>query len=221
MVKKKSLFVNKEVSRRLDSMLDKRGLSKYELSRQSGISQQLLSKSYTGKQNWSYKTLLILSEYFKVPVDWFAYGIESDSKRDSSPGGKITHVPILGFAECGTPPVGWIESSSRSVDIADAGHLRTPFILIAKGDSMRPYINPGDKLVCADMPSLVKDKTAVVVGFKSVPDTYEANAKLIRFDKKNKLITLYSINTLYPPTNHNESEIYKIYKLVRIIREVK
>jgi phage repressor protein C with HTH and peptisase S24 domain len=57
------------------------------------------------------------------------------------------------------------------------------FGLIAKGDSMAPYINPYDVLICVDKPDMIKDRTAVVCVFKSV-DTIEANAKLIKRDKK-------------------------------------
>ncbi len=61
----------------------------------------------------------------------------------------------------------------------------------------------------------------MVAVFKSMPDTIEANAKLINWDRRNKLITLYSINTKYPATNHSENEFIKIYKVNRIIRDVK
>lgn len=134
---------------------------------------------------------------------------------------KLRKVPVLGYAECGYPAVTWLDSASKVMDLTDAATLVNPFVLIAKGDSMRPYINPGDKLLCSEHTEKVKDNTAVVAVFKSMPDTIEANAKLISWDRKNKLITLYSINTKYPPTNHLEDEFVKIYKVNRIIRDVK
>jgi hypothetical protein len=60
----------------------------------------------------------------------------------------------------------------------------------------------------------------VIVGFKTVPDSYQANAKLIKWLGKNQIM-LYSINTKYEPQIYHLSEIANIFKLVRIIRDVK
>lgn len=133
----------------------------------------------------------------------------------------ITSVPVLGFAECGLPTAQWLDVAEKYIDVPDVKQYKSAFILIAKGESMKPYILPGDKLVCADAPELIKDRSAVVAGFNTLPDLYEANAKLILRDKKNKMITLYSINTKFPPANYHEDDINKIYKLVKIIRDVK
>jgi SOS-response transcriptional repressor LexA len=133
----------------------------------------------------------------------------------------ISSIPVLGFADCGLPTAQWLDVAEKYFDVTDVKQYKTPFILIAKGESMSPYILPGDKLICADAPELIRDKSAVVAGFNTLPDTYEANAKLIMRDKKNKVITFYSINTKYPPVNYREEDINKIYKLVKIIRDVR
>lgn len=86
---------------------------------------------------------------------------------------------------------------------------------------MTPYINPGDYLICVDKHELIKDGKAVIVVFKGTHDNNEVNAKLIKLDKKRSLVTLYSINTKHPPQVYNEDEILHVYKLIRIIREVK
>ncbi len=145
----------------------------------------------------------------------------SPVKHSSHESKSISSVPVLGFANCGLPSAEWLDAAEKYIDVPDVKQYRTPFILIAKGESMKPYILPGDKLVCADAPELIKDKSAVVAGFNSLPDTYDANAKLIMRDKKNKVITLYSINTKYPPVNYHEDDINKIYKLIKIIRDVR
>ena len=142
-------------------------------------------------------------------------------KHGASESKKMTSVPVLGFADCGLPTAQWLDVAEKYIPISDVKQYKTPFILIAKGESMSPYILPGDKLICADAPELIKDKSAVVAGFNTLPDSYEANAKLILRDKKNKMITLYSINTKYPPVNYREDDINKIYKLIKIIRDVR
>jgi SOS-response transcriptional repressor LexA len=145
----------------------------------------------------------------------------SPLKHSHHEGKNISSLPVLGFADCGLPTAQWMDVAEKYIDLPDVKQYKSPFVLIAKGESMKPYILPGDKLVCADAPELIKDKSAVVAGFNSLPDSYEANAKLIIRDKKNKMVTLYSINTKFPPVNYRESDINRIYKLVKIIRDVK
>lgn len=133
---------------------------------------------------------------------------------------KDSLIPVLGYADCSKPASTWEESTNRFYDAGDITGMQTPFILLARGDSMLPYINPGDKLLCSDTSfERIKDRQAVVLVYKSPPDTIEANAKLIL--KKKEHITVYSVNTKYPPQDITFDEIEKIYKLNRIIRDVK
>ncbi len=89
----------------------------------------------------------------------------------------------------------------------------------AAGDSMSPYINKGDTLICADVPfDSIKDRTAVVAAFKAPAEMYEANAKLMVRDKEH--LILYSVNTKYEPIRVSLSSVIKVYKLVKIIRDV-
>ncbi len=132
---------------------------------------------------------------------------------------KLKKVPVLGLAECGKPAATWNDNAERFIELPDTGQFNNPFVLVAHGDSMRPYINPLDKIICSDEPDRIKNGSAVVASFKSIPDTYEANAKLIL--KKKDFCVLYSINSKFPPTTHKYDEILKIYKVVRIIRDVR
>jgi len=134
---------------------------------------------------------------------------------------KTKRIPVLGEVECGVPVYTQMNGDSlKYYELSDISHYLNPFIAIARGDSMAPYINPGDLLLCVDDPAKIKDGRAVVVNFKTIPDSYMSNAKLIRFMGNDKIM-LYSINTKFPPTVHKKSDIYKIYKVVKIIREVR
>ncbi|MBN8571920.1 MAG: LexA family transcriptional regulator [Ignavibacteria bacterium] len=129
------------------------------------------------------------------------------------------HKPIYGNVYCGSAASQWPEGKIVKhifTDIQD----KSAFGLIAKGDSMVPYINPYDILICIDKPELIKNRTAVVVVLKST-DTLEANAKYILHKPEDKKILLYSNNTKYEPIEYRESEILKVYKVVQIIRNVK
>lgn len=175
------------------------------------------------KADWDIEILKIISNYFNVSMDYLT-GLRdvqiSDYKYTEN--SKFVNIPVFGNVYCGSPVPQWdISEVKEYLTLSDLGKYKYLFALIAKGDSMSPYINPGDYLICADKPELIKDGKAVVVVFKGTHDHAEVNAKLLRLDHKRSLITLYSVNTKHHPQVYNEEEILKIYKLIRIIREVK
>lgn len=218
----KDRALTNKINDRLFPMLAAKGISSiYALSKSINENAGSISKIKRGMSDWTIEQLDKIKNIHGISID-LIFGAEAKGKTEfDMKGVKLRKVPVLGYAECGYPAVTWLDSASKVMDLTDAAMLVNPFVLIAKGDSMRPYINPGDKLLCSEHIEKVKDNTAVVAVFKSMPDTIEANAKLISWDRKNKLITLYSINTKYPPTNHLEDEFVKIYKVNRIIRDVK
>jgi SOS-response transcriptional repressor LexA len=154
-------------------------------------------------------------------INWLLNG-EGEMLIQKQEGNKKTKkVPVLGEVECGVPIYTQLNSDSlKYTELADVNHYVNPFFVIARGDSMRPYINPGDHLLCIEDFTKIKDGRAVVVNFRTIPETYMSNAKLIRFLNDDRIM-LYSINTKFPPTIHRKSDIYKIYKVVKIIREVR
>lgn len=211
-----------KLNEKIFPMLSAKGINSiYALAHSIDENAGSLSKIKRGISDWSIDQLEKIKNIHGISMDSI-FGYVAKSRLDTEPKAvKFRRVPVLGYAECGSPTAEWPDSASKVVDLSDSSMLVNPFVLIAKGDSMRPYINPGDKLLCSEHQEKVKDNTAVVAVFKSMPDTIEANAKLINWDRRNKLITLYSINTKYPPTNHSENEFIKIYKVNRIIRDVK
>ncbi|CAN5555607.1 hypothetical protein BH10BAC5_BH10BAC5_20840 [soil metagenome] len=129
-------------------------------------------------------------------------------------------VPIVGDVECGVPIINQMTSDDvKQIEMYDVGGYTNPFVVIARGDSMVPYINPGDMLLCSDDPDKIKDGKAVLVNYRTPPESYASNAKLIWFTDDE--IMLYSVNSKYRPVTYKKSDIYKIYKVMRIIREVK
>lgn len=224
----------KDITGRINSLKKERGITNYRLSRLTGIPEGSISKSTRGLGDWKAEHLHKIADVFKVSLEWLIRGDPTGGIKETRTftresldtytqkvlDKKLRRVPVLGYAECGQSIPQTIEPGTKYIELANIPHLTSPFILVAKGDSMKPYINPGDKLLAADMPSLIKPMRAVLVAFKTGAEQYEANAKLIKFDKSGRII-LYSVNTIYPPTVHEENEIYRIYKLIMIIREVK
>jgi phage repressor protein C with HTH and peptisase S24 domain len=154
-------------------------------------------------------------------LNWLINGEGEMLKPSVNKTSKTKHIPLLVDVECGVPLYNQINQENlKSVELADVNHYINPFVAVARGDSMRPYINPGDYLLCSDEPQKIKDGRAVVVNFKTIPEMYSSNAKLIKF-LDDERIMLYSINTKFPPSVYKKSDIFKIYKVVRIIREVR
>lgn len=191
-----------------------------EFAQKLSISPQALQKYLKGDRLPMPDTLNKISS-LGCNIDWLITGEGEMLKSYKGENKPVRSIPVLAEVECGTPVYTQINTSEiKYIDLPDAKHFVNPFIAIARGDSMRPYINPGDLLLCSDEPYKIKNGRAVVVNFISIPETYSSNAKLIKF-LDDKTIMLYSVNTKYPPTIHHTDEIYKIFKVVRIIREVK
>jgi len=204
------------------------GLTQKEFAQQIGISHTLISDYEKGRTKPTTEILDKFVNNAKVNLLWLFTGIGnkfiSDNfivkEKSQSYGTKFKDVPLVGSVGCGMPLHSWNEYGNDFYSISNAGHLSNPFILKAKGDSMIPYINQNDLLLCSDEPQLIKNGRAVIVSFKTEPDTQESNAKLIKY-LSNDLVMLYSVNTKYEPIIIEKKQIYHIYKLIRIIREVK
>ena len=160
----------------------------------------------------------------KIPnlrLDWLITGSGDmydppEPKKDRR---KTVSVPVLGYADCGKPASQWYKEEISSLEMEGVKQYRNVFAMKAAGDSMSPYINKGDTLICADIAfEGIKDRTAVVIAFKAPAEMYEANAKLMVRDKDH--LILYSVNTKYEPLRVPKSSVVRVYKLVKIIRDV-
>jgi len=212
------------IQTRLKQLREALGLNKNQLAVKLGIDNGNLSRYESGKvkPNSEFYERLV-DKFAQVNLSWLISGegemfIQKIPAPDKA---KIRSIPLYSYVYCGSPASQWdTDKVKEYMQLPSLTRYGEAFGLIAKGDSMAPYINPYDVLVCVDKPDLIKDRTAVVCVFKSV-DTIEANAKLIKRDKKAGTVLLYSINTKYEPELFNEDQILKIYKVVRIIRDVK
>ncbi|MBN8569667.1 MAG: LexA family transcriptional regulator [Ignavibacteria bacterium] len=211
------------IQTRLKQLREALGLNKNQLAVKLGIDNGNLSRYESGKvkPNSEFYERLV-DKFAQVNLSWLISG-EGEMFIQKAPAdkSKIRSVPLYAYVYCGSPASQWdTDKVKEYMQLPSLAKYGEAFGLIAKGDSMAPYINPYDVLICVDKPDLIKDRTAVVCVFKSV-DTIEANAKLIKRDKKAGSVMLYSINTKYEPEIYDEDEILKIYKVVRIIRDVK
>lgn len=213
---------------RLKELIDYLKLSEAEFAKKIGMAHPNLKKYLNNDFGIGKKVAnKIIEIYNRVNVNWLLNGQGEMLIQyvDNNKSEHITKFPIYSHVYCGSPASQWnVNDVIDYYELPKLDKKREPFGLIAKGDSMMPFINPQDLIVCVDDENLIKPRTAVVVVFKSV-ETIEANAKLIKFKEKNlrdnKEVLLYSINTKYEPEVYSVKEILRIYKVVRVVREVK
>lgn len=206
-------------SKRIEKLREALGLNKNKFSVKLDIPNSYITRyEKYGEEPAPDFYVKVQRAFENVNIGWLISGV-GDMFLNAPTTSKTGHVPLYGSVYCGTPASQWLES-----DVKKYFDIKLPykdvFGFIARGDSMSPYINPYDTIFCVDKPELIKNRTAVVVVFKST-DTLEANAKLIKLRTDEKKITLYSVNTKYEPEDYHESEILKIYKVIGIYKEVK
>ncbi|HRE10773.1 MAG TPA: S24 family peptidase [Ignavibacteria bacterium] len=195
-----------------------KGVGFTQLTKRAGVSQGSLTIWLGDRGAPTSRNMQKIAEVLGVqPEDLYRSPYEP-AETTIKPPQKL--VPVLGYAACGSPAEHWAETTNKFIDAGDIGGLITPFVLVAKGRSMFPMIYEKDQLLCSQVElKQLKDEMLVVVSFKTIPDTADANAKLITL-KKNSC-TLYSINANYKPFDVSYSDIFKIYRVVRIIRDIK
>lgn len=218
------MSINEQISDKVRDLILSNGMQIKDFIAKMKFNKDKFNGYLYNKAKWDVELLSNISTYFNTSIDYLAGRIDSISAVSDKEINydKIRSVPVFGSVYCGMPAPQWdLSEVKHYIDLPDLSKYKYSFGLIAKGDSMSPYINPGDFLVCVDKAELIKDGKAVVVVFKGTIDNNEVNAKLLRIDKRRSLVTLYSVNTKYPPVTYNEEEILKIYKLIKIIREVK
>ncbi len=210
----------KSFSSRFASYCGSVSLKKTEIAEALGITPQALQKYLNGERLPMPDMLEKIGE-MGCNINWLISGNGEMLKNTVPLSPKSKLIPLLAEVDCGVPLFSQISSDTvKYIELSDINYYVNPFAVTARGDSMRPYINPGDLLVCSDEPHKIKDGRAVVVNLKTIPEHYSGNAKLIKF-LNDESVLLYSVNTKYPPTVVKKSEIYRIYKVVRIIREVR
>ena len=133
---------------RYEKLLSEKGITSYQVSKATGVSQQILSFWKKNRSKPSYRNLKKIADYLNVDID---YLIGDSSKRVVKPEIKEHHnqIPLLAHLSCGT-------GSFVDEDIIEYISLpdtilkpnKEYFANYAKGDSMIDAgINGGDLLV--------------------------------------------------------------------------
>jgi len=213
-----------EVSERVLNLLQVKNLTRYRLAQNIGITEQSISKNMSGKSNWGVESLLRISEYFNVSIEWLIYGKETPAHTGNMHLIKESdgiEVPLYGMAICGLPASDWSEPKGFiSVDFVRG--LQNVFAVKATGMSMAQTIMPDDIVFAYRGQGKPKDKSIVLVSMRTVPDSKEGLIKRIKWLDK-KQVMLYSDNSRnYDPIIVSENDIYEIFAVHnQIIRQLR
>ena len=216
---------NTQISDRLAKFVNAVSPTQVDFVKRIGITPQALQK-YLKSGRQPMPDFLIKLIELGCNVNWLLTGKGDMIAEYKLFKPRTKPVPVVGEVICGVPiQTQMVSDDVKHMDMFDVSGYDRPFIVVAKGDSMSPYINHGDLLLCAENDGkILKSGKAVVVNYKTEPENYTANAKLIKLNNKKNLddgIVLYSVNTKYQPMTYYKTEIFKIYPVVRVIREVR
>lgn len=195
-----------------------KGIGFMQMLQKAGISNGSLTRWLNNDSQPTTNKLKVIADALGIQPEDLYRSPYKTFEDEPKPQNKL--VPMLGLAACGLPVESWQDNAIKYMDAGEIKGLVTPFILEAKGKSMFPMIYQSDKLLCSHIERhQLKDEMLVVVTYRDIPESNPANAKLITV-KKNSCI-LYSINANFPPIEVQYHDIQKIYKVVRIIRDIK
>lgn len=179
----------------LFEMLKKeRGVSNYQVAKDTGIAQTTLSDWKNGRIKVSMKVASRLSEYFGVPLELFT------EKGINAPESSTDHshwVPVLGRVAAGIPAE-MIEDVLGYKEIDDA--IGEAFALRINGDSMAPTLMKGDIVI-------VKKQEDVESGDVAIVAVNGEDATCKRIIKSSDGVMLVPINPEYPPIHYSNDEI--------------
>lgn len=229
------MLKNDTIKSRINYLIDKEGVTPYKISKETGISQSVLSRirSNTSTQSsLQSETLQVLARYFRVSPKWLLTGEDDDIASPNAepqfeildePNGKKGLIPFYGDIQS----TGGDVSLRADVDVSqtipsswiDAGDFFREATAIIEhiGESMVEYPNK-----CMIAIKKVEDVTLLVNGDVYVIETSEYRVTKKVLDNNNEYITGYSTNPetypdgqlIYAPMKIPKEKIRAIYSVL-------
>ncbi len=220
------MIKRKDISKRIAQIQEEIGLNGIDFADQLGTSASFLSDIKNQQKKPSIEILAKLSEKFNINIDWLLRGIGDmfyETEVILPIHKRMKLLPVVGEVQCGIPLGEYDNATQReTILVGNITGGRESFVLIARGDSMMPRIESGDKLVCvATEKREIRDGDIVIISFVSSVGITESNCKIIRFYDKDNRFVLMSLNPNYPAQEYPITDIYRIYKVKQIIRELR
>lgn len=158
-------------------LIQNSGLSSYQISKDTGISESLISHWKSGRQLPKYDSLNVLADYFKVSGDYLlgrtedsniSQNLKNDKKIDITNNKSKSNIIMKPFyllpTSAGTGSYLFDDILAEWVNVE-----RTPisekadFILQVRGDSMLPKLADNDKVYVQQSPSIIEGDIGVFI----------------------------------------------------------
>ncbi len=196
-----------EVSERLLSIRKHMGLTQVQFSKKIGTSQNVYTRYETGKLDLP-DTLKSSLHHIGVNLNWLLTGsgpmFQELQQVDASFLGDTISVPIVGEIAAGEPAEEIYEEPWKVVDLPRGLLSFAPPYMVFRvsGDSMSPFVLPGDLVVCS------RDWREVDVCGKIMAFRCEDGITLKKLveDYKRKVTMLVPLNSHYEPMIYTEGD---------------
>lgn len=204
-----------EISDRINKLCKERGITRKQMETEAGLSNGIASKWKKAGFQPGYSSLMKLSEYFGVSVDYLL-GFESAEGNTEK---KIAvRIPVFGRVPAGIP----LEAIEDIVDYEEipAAMLnggRVYFGIIVRGDSMYPKYIDGDIVIVRKQETFESGQDCIVY----VNGYEEATLKTVHMLPDGG-VRLQPINTSYMPKTYypDDEPIFIAGIVVQIRRNV-
>lgn len=195
-----------KLSEKLKELRKTKGITQEELGEKFNMTKTGISYWESGKSEPRPSVLKQLAEFYEISSDELLGLSVPDNK-----------LAVLGVVPCGVP-IEAVEDVIEYIDV-ERGQEHDHFGLIARGDSMYPYILNGDTLIVKKTSSVDSGSIAIV---KVNGD--EATCKKIMINDSG--ITLIPYNAAYQPQMYTNDDIENlpisiVGKVVQIRRKLK
>lgn len=202
---------------RINYLIDKKGVSQYRVSKDTGVSQSVLTRIRSERSPQTAlqsDTAKVLASYFEVSSEWLLSGKGSMEQEKENIDLPIRHIPLLPLTAQG----GSLLSFADSVRIEDCEQIRSPiddvdFAIDVRGDSMAPEYPAGSRVLI----KRINERAFIEWGKVYVLDT--CNGSVIKKilpseDGDGSKIKCVSISPEYPPFHVAFEDIYGMYRVL-------
>ncbi len=197
------------VKERLGLVIKELNLKRYQFAKSIGVSQPTIS-DWLNKANVnpSIDSLTKISDVHNVNLNWLLNGsgpmFQELQQVDASFLGDTISVPIVGEIAAGQPAEEFFEEPYSLLDLPRALlSFAPPYIVFrVSGDSMAPFVLPGDLVVCSQDWREV-DTSGKIMAFRCEDGI---TLKKLVEDYKRKVTMLVPLNSHYEPMIYSEGD---------------
>lgn len=205
-----------EVSKRLFTMISRRGLTYGELSELTGIPKSALQRYATGETaKIPLDRMELLAKALKT-TPAYLLGWDKGIDTEGMPVGAIpvkslSRIPVIGSVRAGWNGLAYEEPSGH--EFADVRNPETYFYLKVTGDSMAPQINEGDL-------ALIHKQAAADSGDVIVAVVNGNEGTIKRFVRQGAAIILQPFNPAYAPMVLTGDELDSFHIVGKVIQTI-